>query len=172
MATFTLQTLRIPVRDLGAVCLAASPFGVVRVHLGDDMPRFMRDLTESRPDAEVGGSGPMVRRAAKAIEAYLAGGPDPKIPVVHPEQGFQARVWREIGRIPRGSTRSYGAIAKAVRRPGASRAVGQACGANPVPLIVPCHRVVRTGGQIGGFGADLRWKRFLLKLEGIELPSD
>ena len=75
-----------------------------------------------------------------------------------------------VVRAPRGSTRTYGAIAKAVRRPGAARAVGQACGANPVPLIVPCHRVVRTGGGLGGFGADLRWKRFLLALEGLTFP--
>jgi methylated-DNA-[protein]-cysteine S-methyltransferase len=50
--------------------------------------------------------------------------------------------------------------------------VGQACGANPVPILVPCHRVVRTGGAIGGFGADLRWKRHLLKLEGLDFPVD
>ena len=165
-----LQTLRIPVRELGAVCVAASPFGVVKVHLGDDMPYFLRELKESRPDAEVGGAGPVVRNAEKKIRAYLAGGPDPKVEVVLAEEGFQARVWREIARIPRGSTRTYGGIAKAVRRPGASRAVGQACGANPVPLIVPCHRVVRTGGGLGGFGADLRWKRFLLGLEGLTFP--
>jgi len=172
MATLTLQTLRIPVPELGAVCLAASPFGVVRVQLGDDMERFRRELAQARPDAEIGGSGPVVRRAAKAIADYLAGGPDPKVPVVLPEDGFQARVWREIARIPRGSVRSYGAIAKALRRPGAPRAVGQACGANPVPILVPCHRVVRTGGALGGFGADLRWKRHLLKLEGLEFPSE
>lgn len=165
-----LQTIRIPVRDLGAICVAASPFGVVRVELGDDMPRFQRELAEAHPAAEIGAEGPIVRDAAKQIRAYLAGGPDPKVKVVHAEDGFHARVWREIKRIPRGSTRTYGAIAKAVRRPGAARAVGQACGANPVPLIVPCHRVVRTGGGLGGFGADLRWKRFLLALEGLTFP--
>lgn len=165
-----LQTIRIPVNDLGAICVAASPFGVVRVQLGDDMPRFLRELKEARPDAEVGGEGPVVRDAAKKLRAYLAGGPDPKVDVVHDEDGFHARVWREIARIPRGSTRTYGAIAKAMRRPGAARAVGQACGANPVPVIVPCHRVVRTGGGLGGFGADLRWKRFLLGIEGLTFP--
>ena len=166
-----IQTMRVPVRELGAVCVAASPFGVVRVHLGDEMPRFLRELREDRPDAEVGGEGPVVRDAARRIRVYLAGGPDPKVDVVLPEDGFSARVWRQIARIPRGTTRTYGAIAKAVRRPGAARAVGQACGANPVPLIVPCHRVVRTGGGLGGFGADLRWKRFLLGLEGLEFPK-
>ena len=164
-----LQTIRIGVRDLGAVCVAASPFGVVRVHLGDDTPRFLRELKDERPGAEIGGAGPVVREAADAIRAYLAGGPDPSVEVVLPEDGFRARVWREIRRIPRGATRTYGAIAKAVRRPGAPRAVGQACGANPVPLIVPCHRVVRTDGSIGGFSGDPRWKRYLLVLEGVEL---
>jgi O-6-methylguanine DNA methyltransferase len=164
-----LQTIRIPVRDLGGVCLAASPFGVVRVHLDDDLAGFQRALKAERPDAEVLGAGPVVRRAAAAVRAYLGGGKDPVVKVVRAEDGFRAKVWREIARIPRGQTRSYGAIAKALRRPGAARAVGQACGANPVPILVPCHRVVATNGAIGGFSGDLRWKRHLLDLEGVRL---
>lgn len=164
-----LQIARVPVPILGAVCLAGTSYGIVRVHLGDEMPRFEREIRESFPTADLGGSGPTTRAAARAIGAYLAGGPDPKIPVVLPEDGFSARVWREIAKIPRGEVRSYARVAKALRKPTASRAVGQACGRNPVPLVVPCHRVISSTGALGGFSGDLRWKRRLLELEGVRL---
>lgn len=77
---------------------------------------------------------------------------------------FQKAVWKELKKIPRGQTRTYGEIAKAMGRPNAARAVGSACGANPVPLFVPCHRVVAQNG-LGGFGAGLPWKILLLKNE-------
>ena len=78
---------------------------------------------------------------------------------------FQQQVWRTLTRIPRGETRSYGWVAKRVGNPMASRAVGSACGANPVPIIVPCHRVIAGNGSIGGFGGGLPMKRRLLALE-------
>ncbi len=165
-----LHVARVPVPILGAVCLAASPYGVVRVHLGDEMPRFQRELREAFPDAEFVGPDAAVRDAGAAIRTYLAGGPDPRgVPVVLPEDSFSARVWREIGKIPRGEVRSYARVAKALRKPGAARAVGQACGANPVPLVIPCHRVISSDGSLGGFGGDLRWKKSLLELEGVSL---
>src|SRR5262245_31660891 len=164
-----LHVTRVPVPILGAVCLASSPYGVVRVHLGDEMSRFERELREAYPDAEYTGADTALRDAGRAIRAYLAGGPDPKVPIVLPEDGFQARVWREIAKIPRGEIRSYARIAKALRKPGAARAVGQACGANPIPLVVPCHRVVASDGGLGGFSGDLRWKKLLLDLEGVRL---
>ncbi len=68
--------------------------------------------------------------------------------------------------IPRGETRSYAWIAKKIGKPNATRAVGAACGANPVPIIVPCHRVIASDGSLGGFGGGLPLKRRLLKLEG------
>lgn len=78
---------------------------------------------------------------------------------------FQRAVWREMQKIPRGQTRTYGEIAKAIGRSNAVRAVGSACGANPLPLFIPCHRVVAKNGP-GGFGSGLPWKMLLLKLEG------
>lgn len=166
-----LQTLRVPVPIVGAVCLAATAYGVVRVHLGDEMARFQRELREAWPGADLRGPGPAVRAAARQIQAYLAGGPDPSVEVVLPEDGFPVRVWREIQKIPRGEVRSYARIAKAVRKPLACRAVGQACGRNPVPLVIPCHRVVASGGALGGFSGDLAWKRRLLELEGVLIPA-
>src|SRR5688572_24277643 len=147
-----LQVARVPVPILGAVCLAATPYGIVRVHLGDEMPRFERELRDEYPDAEWVRSGPQTRDAGKAIRAYLEGGPDPDaVPVVLPEAGFSARVWREIRKIPRGEVRAYARVAKALKKPGSARAVGQACGRNPVPLVIPCHRVVASDGGLGGF---------------------
>ena len=80
---------------------------------------------------------------------------------------FQRAVWQAIKLIPYGQVRSYSWIAKCVGRPKAYRAVGQAVKANPIPLLVPCHRVVRADGTIGGFTPGLELKKWLLRLEGI-----
>jgi O-6-methylguanine DNA methyltransferase len=82
---------------------------------------------------------------------------------------FQKSVWREMLKIPFGKTKSYGDIAKAVGKPKAVRAVGSACGANSIPVMVPCHRVLAANNQIGGFGSGLGWKCKLLELEGVDL---
>lgn len=78
---------------------------------------------------------------------------------------FQQAVWKELKKIPRGQTRTYGEIATAIGKPKAVRAVGSACGANPLPVFIPCHRVVAKNG-LGGFGSGLPWKILLLKTEG------
>ncbi|MBC8206619.1 MAG: methylated-DNA--[protein]-cysteine S-methyltransferase [Kiritimatiellales bacterium] len=77
---------------------------------------------------------------------------------------FQKAVWNELQKIPRGQTRTYGEIAAAIGRPSAVRAVGSACGANPLPLFIPCHRVTAKNG-LGGFGSGLPWKKLLLERE-------
>jgi O-6-methylguanine DNA methyltransferase len=87
-------------------------------------------------------------------------------PVKIPEgTEFQQAVWREMKKIPRGQTRTYSEIASAIGRPNAVRAVGTACGANPLPVFIPCHRVVAKNG-LGGFGRGLPWKVLLLRMEG------
>ena len=75
---------------------------------------------------------------------------------------FQRSVWKQLQAIPRGKQRSYGQIANAIGKPGAARAVGSACGANPIILIIPCHRVLAADGSLGGFSAGLDLKRRLL----------
>ena len=80
---------------------------------------------------------------------------------------FQRSVWREIEKIPFGKTKTYLEIAKAIGKPGASRAVGSACGANPLPLLVPCHRVLASNGGLGGFSGGLDIKKKLLRMEGV-----
>jgi O-6-methylguanine DNA methyltransferase len=81
---------------------------------------------------------------------------------------FQKSVWNALRKISRGKTKSYGEIAQTVGRPKAVRAVGGACGANPVPVLVPCHRVLAANKKLGGFSGGLDWKRSLLAREGIK----
>jgi O-6-methylguanine DNA methyltransferase len=79
---------------------------------------------------------------------------------------FQQSVWRALEKIPFGQTRSYGEIASAIGNAKGVRAVGGACGANPIPVLVPCHRVLAANGKLGGFAGGLAWKRTLLEREG------
>ena len=81
---------------------------------------------------------------------------------------FQQAVWREMLKITAGQTKSYGEIAEAIGKPKAVRAVGGACGANPIPVLVPCHRVLAANKKIGGFSGGLDWKRKLLASEGVK----
>ncbi|HWO93931.1 MAG TPA: methylated-DNA--[protein]-cysteine S-methyltransferase [Dehalococcoidia bacterium] len=84
---------------------------------------------------------------------------------------FQLLVWNAAAAIPRGQTRSYGWIADQIGKPSAARAVGRALGANPAPVVVPCHRVVRENGALGGFGGGLALKQQMLLAEGVELTN-
>lgn len=85
---------------------------------------------------------------------------------------FQRAVWSAMLRIRPGSTRTYTELAMDAGHPKALRAVGSACGANPIPVLVPCHRVLASGGGIGGFSAGLEWKRLLLAREGVQILND
>jgi O-6-methylguanine DNA methyltransferase len=105
---------------------------------------------------------------AKALKAVLAGRKPkafPPLDLVGTE--FQKSVWRVMLNIAPGKTKSYGGVAQAIGKPKAFRAVGRACGANPVPVLVPCHRVLAANNKLGGFSSGLDWKRSLLKREGI-----
>ena len=81
---------------------------------------------------------------------------------------FQQTVWRALLRISPGETKTYAAIGKVLGKPLAARAIGGACGANPIPVLVPCHRVLAANGRLGGFSGGLDWKRRLLAIEGVE----
>ena len=78
---------------------------------------------------------------------------------------FQQRVWKALCAVPSGCTRTYAEVAAVIGSPGALRAVGNACGANPIPILVPCHRVLAAGNKLGGFSGGLDWKRKLLAIE-------
>jgi len=104
-----------------------------------------------------------------ALDAVLTGKNPRELPPLdwsgHTE--FRQNVWRAMLRIPPGATKSYGEIAVELNKPLASRAVGGACGANPIPVLIPCHRVLAANGRLGGFSGGLDWKRRLLAIEGI-----
>ncbi len=108
---------------------------------------------------------------SRAVLGILAGRAPAKLPPLDLSAGteFQQRVWNALRRIEFGATRSYGEVASMIGSPGAVRAVGGACGANPVPLLVPCHRVLAANQKLGGFSGGLNWKRKLLAVEGVLL---
>jgi len=110
------------------------------------------------------------RTTESAVQKILAGREPGNFPPLDlAGTAFQQSVWRELRKIPPGQTRSYGEIAKRIGKPKAVRAVGGACGANPIPILVPCHRVLAAHGRIGGFGGGLDRKRKLLASEGVNL---
>ncbi len=110
--------------------------------------------------------------AERQLQAYFAGELRRfDLPLHFGGTDFQNQVWRELGNVPWGETITYGELARRLGRPTASRAVGAANGANPLPIIAPCHRVIGADGSLTGFGGGLDTKRFLLGLEGA-LPID
>ncbi len=127
---------------------------------------------------EIRFGGSASRTAATAVEhrvadellEYLAGTrTEFTVPLSPAGTDFQRAVWQALQRIPYGETRTYGEIAEAVGRPGAARAVGTANHCNPIPIIIPCHRVVGSNGQLCGFGGGLDVKRRLLELEASHM---
>ena len=111
------------------------------------------------------------RQVAQALEDYFAGNPGAfdSLPLDPQGTPFQLRVWQELRKIPWGETISYKELAARAGNPQACRAVGQANGANPLPLIVPCHRVIAADGSLGGYSSGLHRKRWLLEHEGAEI---
>ena len=113
-----------------------------------------------------------LRDARRQLDEYFAGKRTAfDLPLALRGTPFQMEVWRALLRIPFGATASYGAIAAAIGRPGASRAVGGANHRNPIPIIVPCHRVIGSDGSLTGYGGGEPTKRRLLALEGISTPE-
>ena len=149
---------------LGTVLIAATDKGLCSVKLGDDAAPLTALLAEEFSAAEIV-QGELKELKAKILgfiegEASLA-----RLPLDIRGTVFQRRVWDELRRIPRGETRTYSQIARAIGAPDAVRAVGSACGANPVALAVPCHRALRTDGGLGGYAWGLARKKKLLALE-------
>jgi methylated-DNA-[protein]-cysteine S-methyltransferase len=118
------------------------------------------------------GTHPIAAEATRQLRAYFAGQLRCfDLPLDLQGTDFQLRVWRELERIPYGETRSYSQIATAIGTPQAVRAVGAANGANPIPIVVPCHRVIGASGKLVGYGGGLPLKKRLLELEGaLALP--
>jgi O-6-methylguanine DNA methyltransferase len=113
------------------------------------------------------------RATTQALTDVLAGRQPADLPPLDLSVGtdFQQKVWAALLRIRSGETLSYGGVAQAIGKPKALRAVGQACGANPIPVLIPCHRVLAAHQRLGGFSSDPKWKRILLGREQIQIQE-
>jgi len=129
--------------------------------------RIAFDRGGPAPAGERNEGQPLLLEAARQLRAYFAGAlREFQLPLDMEGTDFQKRVWRQLTTIPYGETRSYRQIATAIGSPNAVRAVGAANGANPIAIVVPCHRVIGAGGKLVGYGGGLPLKRRLLELEG------
>ena len=144
---------------VGKLLLAGSEDALERLH-------FLRGSKAAEPEAEWVENGKAFREAARQLESYFAGKlRDFRLELKPSGTPFQLAVWRELREIPYGRTISYGELARRLGQPGAARAVGLANGANPIAIIVPCHRVIGANGKLTGFGGGLDVKEKLLALE-------
>jgi AraC family transcriptional regulator of adaptative response/methylated-DNA-[protein]-cysteine methyltransferase len=152
--------------SLGKLLVAATPRGVCRVSLGDSAASLEADLAAEFPAARVRKDRAGLERWVTAILAYLEGSePSLAVPLDIRATAFQRRVWQELQAIPYGETRSYADVARRIGRPTANRAVARACATNPAALIIPCHRVVREDGALGGYRWGIDRKSALLEQE-------
>ncbi len=154
---------------LGPLHLAATSTGLCKLALGsesdDDFYAWLARVL--RPARQTRQKTPLIAQALDEIAAYLAGQLRVfNTPLDLRGTDFQRQVWAEVCKIPYGQTASYGELAARVGRPGAARAVGAANGANPLPLFVPCQRLIGSDGALRGYGGGLELKAALLRLEG------
>jgi AraC family transcriptional regulator of adaptative response/methylated-DNA-[protein]-cysteine methyltransferase len=152
--------------SLGDIVVARSKRGVCAILLGDDPEQLVRDLQDQFPNAELIGADPafeeLVARVVAFVEAPSLG---LNLPLDIRGTAFQERVWRALRAIRPGDTVSYAEIAKRIRRPNAVRAVAQACAKNHLAVAIPCHRVVRSDGNLSGYRWGIERKRELLDRE-------
>jgi len=155
---------------LGALLMAATERGVAFVQFGEDPEALLEQLRREFPNADLVASdaqeAPELDAWITALEAHLAGGaPRPELPLDLRGTAFQMKVWRFLLRVREGDAISYGELAAGIDQPGAARAVASACAANRVAVLVPCHRVLRGDGNLGGYRWGLERKRALLDVE-------
>ncbi len=152
--------------SLGAVLVAATDKGVCAITLGDDPDALVRDLQDRFPRAELkGGDAEFERMVAEVVGLVEAPGQRLDLPLDIRGTAFQQKVWAALQAIPPGKTATYTEIARAIGQPTAVRAVAQACGANPLAIAIPCHRVVRSDGDLSGYRWGVERKRKLIDRE-------
>ncbi len=162
------QTIRYTLADspLGRLLVARTERGVCAIRMGEDDGELLDGLAREFPAATLQRDDPGMAETVSAIANYLAGQqPALDLPLDVRATAFQRRVWEALQAIPYGETRSYRQIAEAIGQPGAVRAVGQACAANPIAPVIPCHRALRSDGGLGGYRWGLARKRKLLESE-------
>ena len=167
-------TIRFAVGEcsLGSVLVAASEIGICAIFLGDDPNALVADLQRRFPQADLQGGDrafeTLVSQVIGLVEAPQLGA---DLPLDIRGTAFQQRVWNALREIPAGTTATYTDVARRIGMAKAVRAVAQACGANPVAVAIPCHRVVRSDGSLSGYRWGVDRKRALLKRESAVPPS-
>ena len=153
----------------GPLLLAATPRGLVRVNLPNQDPEQALEELAVKVSPRVLEAPAKLDEARRELDLYFAGKlTEFELPIDWAlAHGFRGKVQRAINRIPYGQTRTYTEMARKVGNERAVRAAGTACGTNPIPIVVPCHRVLRSGGGLGGYGGGLPMKEALLELEGV-----
>jgi AraC family transcriptional regulator of adaptative response/methylated-DNA-[protein]-cysteine methyltransferase len=153
---------------LGEMLIAATSKGICRLTFDDSEESLRRLFPNAAIVEDAGGLRDLIEGALAAIERPLAAS---ELPIDVAGTAFQEAVWRELRKIPAGETRSYAQIAAAIGQPKAVRAVGTANGDNHVAVLIPCHRVIRSDGSLGGYAGGLDRKRQLLAAEGHRDPA-
>jgi AraC family transcriptional regulator, regulatory protein of adaptative response / methylated-DNA-[protein]-cysteine methyltransferase len=159
------ETIRYAMLDtpLGRMLVAATAKGICRLTFDEDVASLHRRFPNARIEPADTAMASLISGVLKAIETPTAAH---DLPIDVAGTAFQEKVWQELRKIPPGETRSYADIAVAVGDPKATRAVGTANGSNPIAVLVPCHRVIRSDGTLGGYAGGLDRKRKLLAAEG------
>jgi methylated-DNA-[protein]-cysteine S-methyltransferase len=166
--TITAGTLE---TEFGTLTLALSERGLVRLALPSEAPSAVLDGLHERYGDEVSEEGPQLDAARRTLAAYLDGsGTSLDVPVDWSiARGFTLASLHRLAEVPYGTTISYHELAARAGNARAARAAGAACATNPVAIVIPCHRVLRSDGGLGGFGGGLALKEALLRLEGVLL---
>ncbi len=152
--------------SLGKVLVAGTERGISAVYLGDDERTLVSALHKEYPRAEIGRSASANEAWLKEILSRVEGhAPSKELPLDVQATAFQRRVWQELQKIPLGATRTYTQVARALGKPNSVRAVARACATNPASIVVPCHRVIRTDGELAGYRWGLQRKQKLLERE-------
>jgi AraC family transcriptional regulator, regulatory protein of adaptative response / methylated-DNA-[protein]-cysteine methyltransferase len=161
---------------IGRMLLAATDRGVCSIEFGDSDAKLERELGIEYPKAEIIRSDRKLGEQVKALRAMMRGETKTQRPIDIAldiqATAFQRRVWQELQAIPRGATKSYSKVAADIGNPKAARAVARACATNPVAIAIPCHRVVREDGAMGGYRWGIDRKKKLLALEGVASAAD
>ncbi|MDI6782807.1 MAG: methylated-DNA--[protein]-cysteine S-methyltransferase [bacterium] len=163
---------------LGKIYLAATDRGLAQVQFGKNsvQPLVLKELQVLEPTCSISESPVPFRNVIKWLKKYFAG---EKVALrasgikfdFSSGTPFQRTVWKTLCRIPYGQVRSYQWVAEQIGNPDSVRAVGQANGRNPLPILVPCHRVINKDGSLGGYSSGIEIKKKLLNIEGIAIKS-
>lgn len=167
------ETIRFTVATcaLGRMMVAATDRGICKVSLGDSGEALERELREEFPGAEIQRDAGSLAHWAGQILRHIGGEEvAANLPLAVRATAFHCRVWEELRKTPRGETRTYADVARSLGRPRAVRAVANACAANPVAVLIPCHRVVRSDGAVGGYRWGIGRKEKLLAMERNNVP--